>query len=214
MEKILAKIKEYPLIPVYYNDDLETCKKTVKACYEGGIRVFEFVNRGANALANFKKLVEFRNENFSDLTLAIGTIKTGKQAVEFIEAGADLIVSPIVNSDIAQVTREKNILWIPGAMTPTEVALCEELQAPLVKLFPGDLLGIPFVKAIRPLFPNLMFMPTGGVQLNEENITEWFRSGVISIGMGSKLFDGLNDDETLLKERVQQVFKWIQAAKK
>ena len=184
----LAHILQHPVIPVYYHDDPEVCKSIVKACYDGGIRVFEFTNRGVHATANFKSLLEYRNANFPEMQLGIGTIKTLAQAQQYLDMGADFLVSPIVKEDIAKLALSHETLWIPGCMTPTEISLAEELGASLVKLFPGDTLGPGFLKAIKPLFPALKFMPTGGVDVTKENIDNWLNAGVSAIGFGSKLF--------------------------
>lgn len=211
MQEILNTIKKYPIIPVYYHDNIHTCKNILKACYDGGIRVFEFVNRGAKAKENFKILLDYKNQNFPELILGIGTIKTLKQAEDFLQLGAEFIVSPIINREIASVTIEKNILWIPGCMTPTEIAQAEQLNVPLVKLFPGDTLGPKFLKAIKPLFPNLRFMPTGGVQIDEMNIKMWFEAGVFSVGIGSKLFEqpANANDWKWLEDNVKNLFRWV-----
>lgn len=211
MNDILQAIAKRPVIPVYYHDDSDTCIEVVKASYAGGIRVFEFVNRGAKALENFQILLDYKKKHLPDLVLGIGTIKTAEQAQDFINAGADFIVSPIVLREIAQVTLDKGILWIPGCMTPTEIALAESLGAPLVKLFPGDTLGPNFLKAIKPLFPNVKFMPTGGVDVEEKNIRGWFDAGVYSVGLGSKLFNKPEGaaDYSWLSERAARLFGWI-----
>jgi 2-dehydro-3-deoxyphosphogluconate aldolase/(4S)-4-hydroxy-2-oxoglutarate aldolase len=155
--------------------------------------------------------LDYKKAHLSDLLLGIGTIKTAAQAQAFISAGADFIVSPIVLKEIAEVTLDRGVLWIPGCMTPTEIALAESLGAPLVKLFPGDTLGPGFLKAIKPLFPNVKFMPTGGVDVAEDNIRGWFEAGVYSVGLGSKLFNAPTDatDYTWLSERAQKLFGWI-----
>jgi 2-dehydro-3-deoxyphosphogluconate aldolase/(4S)-4-hydroxy-2-oxoglutarate aldolase len=184
----LSIIQQYPVIPVYYHDDADTCIAVINACYAGGIKVFEFTNRGHRAIQNFKLLLQYRNNHLPELKLGIGTIKTAAQAEEYIRLGADFIVSPIIKKELAEITSAKDILWIPGCMTPTEIALAEELEAPLVKLFPGDTLGPGFLKAIKPLFPALKFMPTGGVELDKEGIDKWLNAGVTAIGFGSKLF--------------------------
>jgi 2-dehydro-3-deoxyphosphogluconate aldolase/(4S)-4-hydroxy-2-oxoglutarate aldolase len=201
----LKVIQEYPVIPVYYHDDAQTCLEVLKASYAGGIRVFEFTNRGAKAPDNFKVLLDYRNEHLPELKLGIGTIKTVEQAKAYIQLGADFIVSPIVRADLAEVAAAHNIFWIPGCMTPTEINLAEELGATLVKLFPGDTLGPGFLKAIKPLFPNLKFMPTGGVDVNKENIDTWLNAGVTSLGFGSKLFQQPENatDYSWLTERCQ-----------
>jgi len=185
---MLDTIQRYPVIPVYYHDGEATCTEVLKACYAGGIRVFEFVDRGSRAKENFEALLRYKNAHFPDLKLGIGTIKTADRAKEFVELGAEFIVSPIVSAEIATETLDKGILWVPGCMTPSEIALAERLGAPLVKLFPGDTLGPKFLKAIKPLFPNLKFMPTGGVDAEEGSIRGWFAAGVFAVGLGSKLF--------------------------
>jgi len=206
MTDILNIIEAHPIIPVYYNDDITTCKNALKNCYNGGVRVFEFVNRGTFAKQNFAELVGYRNEYFPDLKLGIGTIKIQQEALDFIDLKADFIVSPIVIKEIAKVTLDKGVFWIPGAMTPTEIALAESLGAQLVKLFPGDLLGTSFLQAVKPLFPNLKFMPTGGVVLEQDSIQKWFTAGVSAIGAGSGLFKDANDAE--LVQRLKQLFNW------
>ncbi len=188
MDETLAHILSHPVLPVYYNDDIQTCTEVVNACYQGGIRVFEFVNRGDKAPENFSQLLSFQKENWPDLLLGIGTIKTAAMASAYVEMGAKFIVSPVVKAEIAEITLKQNILWVPGCMTPTEVSLAEDLGAPLVKLFPGDLLGTGFLKGIKPLFPGMRFMPTGGVEPSEESISGWFGAGVSAVGLGSKLF--------------------------
>ncbi|TCC97451.1 beta/alpha barrel domain-containing protein [Pedobacter psychroterrae] len=211
IESTLEFIKNYPVIPVYYDENPDTCLAVLAACYAGGIRVFEFTNRGPAAVENFKTLLNYRNEHFPELKLGIGTIKTTEQAAQYIKIGADFIVSPIVREDLARITSENNLLWIPGCMTPTEINFAEELGAPLVKLFPGDTLGPGFLKAIKPLFPNLKFMPTGGVDVNRENIDNWLNAGVTALGFGSKLFQNPNDstDYQWLTERCELLFKLI-----
>ena len=119
--------------------------------------------------------------------LGAGTIKNKKAAIEFIDAGADFIVSSGMIEEIAEATNKNNLLWIPGCMTATEIILAENTGAILVKLFPGNLLGPSYVTAIKEIFPGLLFMPTGGVEVSEENINAWFKAGVAAVGMGSKL---------------------------
>ncbi|MFA4868735.1 MAG: bifunctional 4-hydroxy-2-oxoglutarate aldolase/2-dehydro-3-deoxy-phosphogluconate aldolase [Pedobacter sp.] len=207
----LKVIQAYPVIPVYYNEDADTCIEVLKATYAGGIRVFEFTNRGGNATENFKALLAYRNEHFADMQLGIGTIKTVEQAEAYIKIGADFIVSPIVRADLAKVCADHGVMWVPGCMTPTEINFAEELGAPLVKLFPGDTLGIGFLKAIKPLFPNLKFMPTGGVDVNKENIDNWLNAGVTALGFGSKLFQQPENaaNYNWLTERCQLLIKLV-----
>jgi 2-dehydro-3-deoxyphosphogluconate aldolase/(4S)-4-hydroxy-2-oxoglutarate aldolase len=119
--------------------------------------------------------------------LGVGTIKNAEAAQAFIDAGADYIISPGLVEDAARVADANKMLWVPGCMTPSEIIRAEQLGAKLVKLFPGNILGPSFLSAIKELFPNLLFMPTGGVEVEKENLSGWFRAGVCAVGMGSKL---------------------------
>lgn len=190
MEDILLHIKGSPVIPVFYHDDISYCQNILEVCYSAGIRTFEFVNRGEKALSNFEALRKMTDRDLPGLRLGIGTIKSMDEAARFTNLGADFIVSPIFDSAIADYAVRHEVFWIPGCMTPTEIARAESSGATLIKLFPGDILGPDFLKSVKPLFPDLYFMPTGGVQLDKKNIKAWRDAGVLSIGVGSKLFEG------------------------
>ncbi len=211
MKNILNHILDYPALPVYYNDDAATCIEVVRACYQGGIRVFEFVNRGEKGLENFKVLQQYRDENLPGLKLGIGTIKDVATARQFIKEGADFLVSPVMKPEIADITLNEGMLWIPGCMTPTEISQAEDAGAPLVKLFPGDTLGPGFLKSIKPLFPGMLFMPTGGVSPQQENIANWFKAGVSAVGLGSKLFEKPDGVQGYgwLAERTRSLMSWL-----
>ena len=186
-KKILDSIIKQGILPLFYNESAEVTLETTRTLYRAGIRVIEYTNRGAAALENFKLLKKAQQDELHDLILGIGTIKTVQHAEDFIAAGADFIIAPIVNPDVARVAQQHNMLWCPGCMTPTEIHLAQQHNAALIKLFPANILGPGFVSAIKELFPGQLFMPTGGVELTQENISSWFKAGVCAVGMGSKL---------------------------
>ncbi len=187
MEGIIKKIAEQGMLPLYFHADPSVSVEVLKALYAAGIRSVEYTNRGEAALENFKLLKETRDRELPELLLGIGTIKRKKDAKAFIKAGADFIIAPGMIEEVAETVHKEDMLWIPGCMTTTEIIRAEDAGAKLVKLFPGNLLGPSFVSAIKELFPGLYFMPTGGVEVNKENLAAWFRSGVVAVGMGSKL---------------------------
>jgi len=186
-KQILDSIITQGILPLFYNESAEVSLETTRTLYKAGIRVIEYTNRGAAALENFKLLKKAQQDELHDLILGIGTIKTVQHAEDFIAAGADFIIAPIVNPDVARVAQQHNMLWCPGCMTPTEIHLAQQHNAALIKLFPANILGPGFVSAIKELFPGQLFMPTGGVELTQENISSWFKAGVCAVGMGSKL---------------------------
>jgi len=184
---ILKLIPEQGILPLYFNKDTEVSVNILHALYEAGIRTVEYTNRGEAALKNFARLREVCDKELGGMYLGIGTIKDAASAQAFIDAGADYIISPGLVEDVIPVAEKHGMLWVPGCMTPTEIIKAEKLGAKVVKLFPGNLLGPSFLSGIKELFPNLLFMPTGGVELNKENIGGWFKAGVCAVGMGSKL---------------------------
>lgn len=183
--KALSAILEQKLLPLYYHDDAEVCKHILSALYKAGIKVVEFTNRGDYAVKNFRSLRKEAERNMPGMLLGIGTVKTKKQAKVFIDEGAGFIVSPIVNEEILKAAG--NVLWIPGCMTPSEIAVAEECEARLVKIFPGSTLGPSYIKAIKEIFPTLKFMPTGIGETDEGSLKAWFKAGVAGIGLGSRL---------------------------
>ena len=183
----ILKIKEQGILPLFYHDDVCLCVNVAKALYQAGIRVIEFTNRGPKALENFIQLVKEKNNSMSDLLLGIGTIKSASEANAFIDAGADLLISPVFDSSICDVAYLHKVLWIPGCMTPTEIHSAAAAGCTLIKLFPGSLLGPEYIEAIRPIFAGLDFVVTGGVETDEENLRAWFAAGAVGVGMGSKL---------------------------
>jgi 2-dehydro-3-deoxyphosphogluconate aldolase/(4S)-4-hydroxy-2-oxoglutarate aldolase len=184
---ILKLIPEQGMLPLYFNQSEEVSVNILHALYNAGIKTIEYTNRGEAALKNFVKLREVCDKELNGMYLGVGTIKNAESAQEFIDAGADYIISPGLVEEVAAVADDNHMLWIPGAMTATEIIKAENMGAKFIKLFPGNLLGPTFMAGIRPLFPNIMFMPTGGVEINKENISAWFKAGVSAVGMGSQL---------------------------
>jgi 2-dehydro-3-deoxyphosphogluconate aldolase/(4S)-4-hydroxy-2-oxoglutarate aldolase len=185
--KIMKLIPEQGLLPLFFYKDPEVSVEVLKALFTAGIRAVEYTNRGEAALKNFKKLRKVCDKELQGMYLGVGTIKNGDTAKTFIDEGADFIISPGLVKDVAKMAKRHKILWVPGCMTPSEIILAEQMGAEMIKLFPGNILGPSFLSAVKELFPDLLFMPTGGVEVNRENLASWFKAGVCAVGMGSKL---------------------------
>ena len=184
--------------------------------YRAGVKTVEYTNRGEAALANFKEMRKVVDAEMPGFYLGIGTIKNAAQALDFIEAGADYIISPGLIPEVAAVADKYNVLWVPGAMTPSEIIAAENLGAKFVKLFPGNMLGPDFMSTIKELFPSLLFMPTGGVDTTKENIGAWFKAGVCAVGMGSKLISKAlleAKDYTTIEAATKEVLATVKAIK-
>ncbi len=185
--ELLKLIPEQGILPLYFYEDVGVCIEVLRTLYNAGIRTVEYTNRGQAALDNFKQMREVCDAELRGMYLGIGTIKNSMMAQTFIDSGADFIICPGLIEEVANLADKNNMLWVPGCMTPSEIISAENMGAKMIKLFPGNILGPGFMSAIKALFPDLLFMPTGGVDLDKENIAGWFKSGVCAVGMGSKL---------------------------
>lgn len=186
--KIYQTMEDTVIIPVFHHPDPETSKHVLKACYEGGIRVFEFTNRGDYAHEVFGELTKWAATECPDMILGIGSIVDSCTASLYIQLGADFVVSPLLNPDIFKICNRRQIVHIPGCATTSEIGYAQELGAYIVKVFPGDVLGPEFVKGIKAPMPWSNIMVTGGVAPTAENIRKWIEAGAMSLGIGSNLF--------------------------
>jgi 2-dehydro-3-deoxyphosphogluconate aldolase / (4S)-4-hydroxy-2-oxoglutarate aldolase len=185
---VVLEMRETGIIPVFYHKDPEICRNVIKACYDGGIRVFEFTNRGDYAHELFSDLNKWAGTEAPEMIMGAGSVVDAGTASLYIQLGANFIVSPVLNPEMAKVCNRRKILWSPGCGTLSEINYAEELGAEIVKIFPGSSVGGPdFVKAIKGPCPWTSIMPTGGVEPTVENLKEWFEAGVTCVGIGSNL---------------------------
>ena len=205
------------ILPLYFNADETVSKEVLKAIYKAGIKAVEYTNRGKAALKNFAALVKLRNQEMPNMLMGIGTIKNLDQAKAYLEIGADFLLSPGYVSEVAEYCVSKNIFYSPGCMTPSEIIAAENAGIQFIKLFPGNILGTDFLSAIKDIFPALYFMPTGGVDTSEENISSWYKAGVSAVGMGSKLISKAlmeAKDYQTIEIKTKEVIETIQKIKK
>lgn len=187
--EVALKMKQTGIVPVFYNGDPGLCKEVVLACYEGGIRVFEFTNRGDFASLVFAEVNKWAAEACPEMIMGVGSVVDAGTTSMYIALGANFIVSPLIDEGMAAVCNKRKISWSPGCGSVTEIGRAHELGAEVVKIFPGQQVGGPeFVKAVLGPMPWTSIMPTGGVSPDEENLSRWFKAGVHCVGMGSQLF--------------------------
>lgn len=185
---VLAKMGEAPIVPVFYHKDVKTACAVVKACYDGGIRAFEFTNRGDFAHEVFREVVKYAALECPEMAIGVGSVVEPGTASLYMQLGACFVVGPLFNPDVARVCNRRGVPYTPGCGTVSEVGAAQEGGCDLCKVFPGDVLGPKFVKGLLAPMPWSKLMVTGGVEPTEENLKSWFAAGVYCVGMGSKLF--------------------------
>ena len=186
--QVMAAMKETGMVPVFFNKDIEICKNVIKACYEGGVRVFEFTNRGDFAHEIFGELVKWADKECSEMAIGVGSVVDPATAALYIQLGACFVVGPLFNPEVAKVCNRRLVPYTPGCGSVSEVGAAQEVGCDLCKIFPGDVLGPKLVKGLKAPMPWSKLMVTGGVSPDEENLTSWIKAGVYCVGMGSKLF--------------------------
>jgi 2-dehydro-3-deoxyphosphogluconate aldolase/(4S)-4-hydroxy-2-oxoglutarate aldolase len=211
-ESIVQAMQATGMIPVFYHPNASVAKSVMDACYRGGVRVFEFTNRGENAFEVFEQLLDHASQ-FTDLMVGIGTVMNAATTEKYIGAGAQFIVSPVLKAEMAVACKADGALWIPGCATLTEIVTARELGAEVIKLFPGSVLGPAFVSSVLPVIPGYKLMPTGGVEPTRESLSAWFKAGVSCVGMGSQLITKeilATKDWNLLQQKVADALDLIQ----
>ena len=215
--EVLNTILELGLVPVFYNPDLEVAKQIVAACRAGGARVVEFTNRGDFAFQVYTALAQHGARIEPDVILGVGSIIDAPTAALYVSAGANFVVGPVLNPEVAHLCNRRKIAYSPGCGSASEISQAEELGVEIVKVFPGDSVGGPeFVKAVLGPCPWTRIMPTGGVDATEESIRAWFKAGAACVGMGSRLITKdlvAARDFDAISSKVAQVLAWIKEAR-
>lgn len=215
--EVLNAMVDIGLVPVFYHPDLEVAKRIVVACAAGGARVVEFTNRGDLAYQVFADLVRFAAAEAPEVILGVGSVLDPGTAALYVSCGANLVVGPVLNPEVAKVCNRRKVAYSPGCGSASEISAAEELGVEICKVFPGSQVGGPaFVKAVLGPCPWTRMMPTGGVDATQESITAWFQAGVSCVGIGSKLIAKdmvACGDYAGITQRTADVVGWIRQAR-
>lgn len=210
--EVAQVMKDTGLVSLFFHNDIELSKQVLKACYDGGARLMEFTARGDFSHEVFAELTKYALKELKGMIMGVGSVTDAASASLFMSLGANFVVTPVLREDIAIACNRRKVLWSPGCGSLTEIAKAEELGCEIVKLFPGDIYGPKFVKAIKGPQPWTSIMPTGGVSPSKESLSNWFDAGVTCVGMGSQLISKeilKNKDFSTLSNKVKQVLEII-----
>lgn len=215
--EVAQAMKDTGMVPLFFNSDIEISKNVLKACYNGGARLLEFTSRGDFAHEVFGELNKYALKELPGMILGVGSVTDAASASLYMALGANFVVTPVLREDIAIVCNRRKVLFSPGCGSVSDIARAEELGCEIIKLFPGDIYGPQFVKAILGPQPWTSIMPTGGVSPTEENLKGWFGAGVTCVGMGSQLISKdilANKDYAKLEQDVKNALAIIKVIRK
>lgn len=214
---VINTILDIGVVPLFYHGEFETAVELVNACARGGAKAIEFTNRGELAYPIFAELIRHFAKAVPTVVLGIGSILDAPTAALYIAAGANFVVGPSFNPEIARLCNRRKILYMPGCATETEISTAEEFGAEICKIFPGETVGGPaFVKAVMAPCPWHRLLPTGGVDASEASIREWIKAGAAAVGLGSKLVSAqaVNEkDYDGITAKTAQCIGWVKAAR-
>jgi 2-dehydro-3-deoxyphosphogluconate aldolase/(4S)-4-hydroxy-2-oxoglutarate aldolase len=214
--QVISEMHNSSMIPLFYDADIEVSKKIVQACYHGGARLLEFTHRGDFAHEVFRALIQYAKDSLPGMIIGVGSVTDAASASHYMMNGANFIVTPVFREDIAIVCNRRKVLWSPGCGSLTEIAKAEEMGAEIIKLFPGNIYGPAFVKAVKGPQPWTSIMPTGGVTTEEDNLKAWFDAGVTCVGLGSQLISKeliKNQDYDKISNTIKKTLAFIQTLK-
>jgi 2-dehydro-3-deoxyphosphogluconate aldolase / (4S)-4-hydroxy-2-oxoglutarate aldolase len=215
--EVIQTILEAGVLPLFYHGETGTAVELVAACARGGARAVEFTNRGELAYPVLCELIRHFATADPAVILGVGSIQDAPTAALFLAAGANFVVGPGFNPEIARLCNRRKILYMPGCATETEIETAEEAGAEICKIFPGETVGGPaFVKAVMAPCPWHRLLPTGGVDASQASITEWIRAGAAAVGMGGKLVSAATiqaGDFDGLAAKTADCIGWVRAAR-
>ncbi|CAN5539563.1 bifunctional 4-hydroxy-2-oxoglutarate aldolase/2-dehydro-3-deoxy-phosphogluconate aldolase [soil metagenome] len=184
----LEQLRRAGLVAVLHHVAPDTAWQMVDALCRGGFGAIEFTNRGDHAIEGFTMIERNARLHHPGCVVGVGSVVDAGTATTFMNAGADFVVGPALVEEVAVTCNRRQVPYIPGCGTLSEMLRANELGCEVVKAFPAASLGGPdFLRAVKAPCPWLEVMPTGGVEATSQNLRAWFDAGVFAVGLGSKL---------------------------
>lgn len=187
---ILDLVRKYRVISILRGFAPDQVPAVARALYAGGIHLLEitFAQHSPTAMADTPRAIRAVREEFGDrLAVGAGTVLTCAQAEAAAEAGATFLLSAVTDPEVIREAKSLGLGMIPGAMTPSEILRAYDSGADLVKVFPADSLGIPYLKAVRAPLSHIPMIAVGGI--GAENFSDFLAAGMEGVGVGGRLAD-------------------------
>ena len=198
--ELLQRVRACGMVAIVRADSVDAALALAEACIAGGMTALEVAFTTPGTIDVIRTL---RERHGDAVLLGAGTVLDPETARIAISAGAQMIISPAVNVDTIALCQRYQVLSMPGAMTPTEIVTAMQAGADVVKVFPAEMFGPAYIKALRAPLPQAPLMPTGGVTV--DNLADWFAHGAVAVGIGGSLTGpGAAGDYAAVTARAQE----------
>lgn len=184
----IIEMKRIGIVPVFYHPDVDVLMQVVDVSYRAGLRVFEFMHQRDNKGPRLFNYMKERTSQYPGLTLGAGTVLDDVMTERYIQAGAQFIASPFLRPEMAKVCHDNDVLWMPGCTTAEDIGKAKSLDASVIGILPGNILGADFVATVKRAYPDLEFIPSGIADLHETALAKWFEAGSLCIKLSAPLF--------------------------
>lgn len=206
-EQVLSVIEQHKAVAVLRIPDESLFEPVMDALIRGGVHVIEITLTVPNAISLIRKAAEQYGDQ---ILLGVGSVLTAEQVRSSVEAGAQFVVSPVTKKEVIDQAVQLDKVMMAGAFTPSEIQQAWEWGSDIVKVFPANITGMDFFKAVKAPMPHLKLMPTGGVTLT--NGKEWLKAGACAVGVGSALVSGedlRNRDFKAIEEKARVLLEGL-----
>jgi 2-dehydro-3-deoxyphosphogluconate aldolase / (4S)-4-hydroxy-2-oxoglutarate aldolase len=216
--QVLNTIYSIGMVPIFYLPDLETSIQIVSACSAGGAKAVEMTNRGDNAWELFASMVKHFAKEDPSVILGGGTILDPATAALYINCGANFIVAPNFNPEVAEVCNRRKVAYMPGCGSASEISDAEAMGSELIKVFPANSVGgADFFTAMLGPCPWSSLIPTGSaVEYSQENVNYWFKAGAVGLGAGGAVINNAlvsKGDFAEINARCRHMIEWVKQAR-
>lgn len=214
---VYQRLLDEALVPIFHHADPEVCCHVVSAVAAGGAGLFEFTNRGDQAVEAFRAAAAHASRKLPRMVLGAGSIVDEPTAALYIAQGARFIVGPSYSERVARLCNRRRIAYLPGCQTATEIATAEELGMEIIKLFPAQAAGGPgFINQLLGPAPATRILATGIGEVSVESLAAWFKAGACGVGLGRELIQAdlvAAGDYEAIARRVAEVRELVRRAR-
>jgi 2-dehydro-3-deoxyphosphogluconate aldolase / (4S)-4-hydroxy-2-oxoglutarate aldolase len=187
-QDVIFQLKQIGVVPVFYHPDVDVLMHVVDSSYKCGLRVFEFMHQRDNKGPRLFNYISERVQNYPGIILGAGTVLDAVMTERYLQVGAQFIASPFLRPEMGKVCDGHDKLWMPGCTTTSDINWAKSLNATVIGVLPGNILGPSFIRNVKQEYPDLEFIPSGILDLDPATLAKWYQAGSLCIKLSASLF--------------------------